>query len=105
LDASAGWLVRALVGGPVFLAVRWLVASRRQLRPWHVGLARESERSSEQADRRGLAEARNRLARDLHDVVAHQMSMIVVQSQSAPYRLQGVTPAAHAEFDSLAGTA
>jgi signal transduction histidine kinase len=52
-----------------------------------------------------MAEERNRLVRDLHDVVAHQMSMIVVQSQSAPYRLQDVTPAVHAEFDSIAGTA
>lgn len=105
LDVSVGWMIGALVFSAVLLLVRWLVASRRQLRTSHVELARESERSSEQADLRVLAEERNRLARDLHDVVAHQMSMIVVQSQSAPYRLRGVTPAVHAEFDSLAGTA
>src|SRR5699024_7146561 len=99
LDVSVGGMIGA-PGLSAVLLVRWLVASRRQLRTSHVELARESERSSEQADLRVLAEERNRLARDLHDVVAHQMSMIVVQSQSAPYRLQGVTPAAHAEFDS-----
>lgn len=89
----------------VFFLIRWLVLSRRQLATSNVQLARESARSSEQADLRILAEERNRLARDLHDVVAHQMSMIVVQSQSAPFRLQGVTPAIHSEFDSLAETA
>lgn len=104
-EVSLGWMIGALVFSAVLLLVRWLVASRRQLRSSHVQLVRESARSSEQSDLRVLAEERNSLARDLHDVVAHQMSMIVVQSQSAPYRLQGVTPAIHAEFDALAGTA
>lgn len=104
-EVSVGWMIGALVFSAVLLLVRWLRTSRRQLRTSHVQLVRESERSSQQADLRVLAEERNRLARDLHDVVAHQMSMIVVQAQSAPYRLQGVTPAVHAEFDSLAGTA
>ncbi|MDX2357222.1 sensor histidine kinase [Dietzia sp. PP-33] len=102
---SVGWMVGVAVFSAVVLIVRWLVSSRRQLRSSHAQLARESERSSEQSDLRVMAEERNHLARDLHDVVAHQMSMIVVQSQSAPYRLQGVTPGIHAEFDSIAGTA
>lgn len=96
--ARVGWVVGVTVWTVLFLLVRWLLASRRDLRL-------EETRTSEQSEMRVMAEERNRLVRDLHDVVAHQMSMIVVQSQSAPYRLQGVTPAIHAEFDSLSDTA
>lgn len=104
-DVKLGWILGTATFSAVVFLVRWLLMSRRQLATSHVELARESARSSELADQRILAEERNRLARDLHDVVAHQMSMIVVQAQSAPYRLQGVTPGIHAEFDSLSNTA
>lgn len=104
-EVSFGWMFGTVVFSAVLLLVRWLVVSRRQLESSHRKLVRESERSSRQSDLRVLAEERNHLARDLHDVVAHQMSMIVVQSQSAPFRLQGVTPVIHAEFDSIAETA
>lgn len=97
-EVIVGWIVGTVVWTIVCLLLRWLLASRRDLR-------REETRTSEQSEMRVMAEERNRLARDLHDVVAHQMSMIVVQAQSAPYRLQGVTPAIHAEFDSLSDTA
>ncbi len=93
-----GWVVGVLLWSVFFVLLRWLLVSRRQVRA-------ETARASEQSRLRVTAEERNRLVRDLHDVVAHQMSMIVVQAQSAPYRLQGVTPAIHAEFDSVAGTA
>lgn len=105
LEIIFEWMIGVAVLSAVFLLVRWLLVSRRQLESSHRQLARESERTSRQSDLRLLAEERNHLARDLHDGVAHQMSMIVVQSQSAPYRLQGVTPALHAEFDSIAETA
>lgn len=104
-EVSIGWMIGGTVFSAVMLLVRWLIVSRRQLESTSRSLAREAERTSRQSDLRLLAEERNHLARDLHDVVAHQMSMIVVQSQSAPYRLQGVTPAVHAEFDSIAETA
>ena len=97
-EVVVGWIVGTLVWSAFFLLLRWLLVSRRQVRT-------ESTRATEQSQLRVMAEERNRLVRDLHDVVAHQMSMIVVQAQSAPYRLQGVTPTVHAEFDSLAGTA
>lgn len=104
-EVRIGWLVGTFSWTIVFLLIRWLVASRRDLASSTESLRQEATRASEQSQLRVMAEERNRLARDLHDVVAHQMSMIVVQSQSAPYRLQGVTPAIHAEFDSLSDTA
>ncbi len=55
--------------------------------------------------RRTLLEERARIARELHDVVAHHMSVITVQADSAPYRIEGVPEAARAEFSAIAGTA
>jgi len=55
--------------------------------------------------RRALLEERARIARELHDVVAHHMSVIIVRADSAPYRVPELPAAAHAEFDAIAGEA
>ncbi|WP_051341668.1 sensor histidine kinase [Pseudonocardia spinosispora] len=50
-------------------------------------LAAEQARAAEaQAEQGALAE-RARIAREMHDVVAHHMSMIAVRCETAPYRL------------------
>lgn len=48
---------------------------------------------------------RTRLARELHDVVAHSMSLVAVRAETAPYRLPDLPEAARAEFAALAATA
>nr|WP_078627300.1 sensor histidine kinase [Streptomyces exfoliatus] len=60
----------------------------------------EAERS-----RRTLLEERARIARELHDVVAHHMSVITVQADSAPYRIPDLPDAAREEFTSIATSA
>ncbi|MER7911287.1 sensor histidine kinase, partial [Streptomyces sp. NPDC096068] len=66
----------------------------------------EQETISEAArSRRTLLEERARIARELHDVVAHHMSVITVQADSAPYRLPGLPDAAREEFGSIAASA
>ncbi|REK89931.1 sensor histidine kinase [Streptomyces inhibens] len=55
--------------------------------------------------RRTLLEERTRIARELHDVVAHHMSVITVQADSAPYRISGIPKEAKEEFGSIAATA
>ncbi|MEV7868366.1 sensor histidine kinase [Streptomyces sp. NPDC088124] len=52
--------------------------------------------------RRTLLEERARIARELHDVVAHHMSVITVQADSAPYRIEGLPDAAREEFSTIA---
>jgi signal transduction histidine kinase len=56
-------------------------------------------------ERRSLAEERTRIARELHDVVAHSMSVIHMQATSAPYRLGDLDAATRAEFSSIAAGA
>ncbi|MEO3973268.1 sensor histidine kinase [Streptomyces sp. CAU 1734] len=55
--------------------------------------------------RRTLLEERTRIARELHDVVAHHMSVITVQADSAPYRIEGLPDAAREEFTAIAAAA
>ena len=68
-------------------------------------LAEQETISEAERARRTLLEERARIARELHDVVAHHMSVITVQADSAPYRLGGLPPEAQEEFGSIAATA
>ncbi|MET8825210.1 histidine kinase [Streptomyces sp. NPDC004610] len=68
-------------------------------------LAEQETISEAERGRRTLLEERARIARELHDVVAHHMSVITVQADTAAYRLDGLTPEVREEFTSIAATA
>lgn len=68
-------------------------------------LAEQETISEAERGRRTLLEERARIARELHDVVAHHMSVITVQADTAAYRLDGVPSEVQEEFTSIAATA
>ncbi|WP_433550695.1 sensor histidine kinase [Micromonospora zamorensis] len=68
-------------------------------------LAAQTEQSEREQERRAVLEERTRIAREMHDVVAHHMSLIAVQAETAPYRLTDVPAPAAAEFVAIAASA
>jgi signal transduction histidine kinase len=81
--SDRGAVFGLLVGG----AVAWLVGNTiRERRERFVGLEDRAARLERERDleaRRAVAEERLRIARELHDVVAHNLSVVVVQAQAA----------------------
>jgi len=55
--------------------------------------------------RRIALEERTRIARELHDVVAHHMSLMAIRAESAPHRLAALPDPVRAEFGALSGSA
>ncbi|MFI5491565.1 sensor histidine kinase [Actinoplanes sp. NPDC051859] len=78
----------------VVAIVRWLRDVRRELR-------RQVDLTEQERVQRTALEERTRIARELHDVVAHHMSVIAVQAEAAPYRVSGLDPAATDSFASI----
>jgi signal transduction histidine kinase len=129
---SAGALA---VGGLVVVAVVYLATGTLDEIPWPatviavlaaIGLgdarrtvatagrtqAEARERTSETLTRlntvqreQAVMRERARIARELHDVVAHSVSMIAVQAETAPYTMRNLSPEARAGYDEIARTA
>jgi signal transduction histidine kinase len=62
----------------------------------------ERERAAEA--RRAVAEERTRIARELHDVVAHHVSMMVVQAEAGPVAVERDPARAAGAFEAIAAT-
>jgi len=74
--------------GPfAILLPAWLVGNALRIRQLRADLfetrARQLEQQQEQARQAAILEERGRIARELHDVVAHSVSMMVVQAGAA----------------------
>jgi signal transduction histidine kinase len=76
----------------------WLAGRLARTR---TALRRQTELSEEERARRVRLQERARIARDLHDIVAHHMSLIVVQAETAPFRVPGLSDPARAELTSI----
>jgi signal transduction histidine kinase len=79
-----------------------VLSRRRQSR---LQLAEQTELTELERARRAILEERARIAREMHDVVAHHMSMIAVRAETAPYRLPDLTEPVRAELSTIATAA
>jgi signal transduction histidine kinase len=100
-DAAPALLAYTISSVPlviVLMLLRHWSGIRRQLADARRDIAVEQSQ-------RAVAEERTRIARELHDVVAHSMSVIHMQATSAAYRIKDVGPESRAEFDRIAAGA
>ncbi|XVV02893.1 sensor histidine kinase [Actinosynnema sp. CA-248983] len=66
---------------------------------------RAERRFHEERDAKAALVERARIAREMHDVVAHHMSMVAVRCETAPYRIAGLPEAGLKEFAELGDAA
>jgi signal transduction histidine kinase len=101
VNAQTGRIAATIAFTAVAIAVDSLGTRRRAQRD----LAEQAELTELEQARRAVLTERTRIARELHDVVAHHMSLIAVRAETAPYRLSEVDEPARAEFLALSGAA
>ena len=127
-DAVQGWVGLAIVLGsatiivynnpshvagefvftPVLFAIAWLAgfALRERAEAAEAAEARaaQAEREREAAARIAVAEERARIARELHDIVAHAVSVMVLQAGAVRHKLPDALAADKDALQSVEGT-
>ncbi|MBO0788282.1 MAG: sensor histidine kinase, partial [Actinobacteria bacterium] len=96
----------ALLGGPVLIA--WVLGdSMRYRRAYYASLEDRAARLEAERDAQAqiaAATERARIARELHDVVAHHVSVMVVQADGASYAMDAEPERARQALATIAGT-
>ncbi|MGA4843691.1 sensor histidine kinase [Streptomyces sp. G45] len=99
-----GWPL-VLTGVGLFGLAVVVGAVRRGRREDRARLAEQIAATAHERALRTVLEERARIARELHDVVAHHMSLISIQADAAPYRVADPPPELVAALASIRATA
>ncbi|MFI6298601.1 sensor histidine kinase [Nonomuraea sp. NPDC050790] len=94
---SADTTVRALV---MYVAA-WAMGRATAHRHTY---ARQLERDKQREAERAIERERAAIARDMHDILGHAISLIVVQAESGPLAVRSDPGRAEAAFDAIAAT-
>lgn len=123
LDRASSWALTAIVGGALALTAYAgrdsnliMVAATGAACVATLGLLTDLRRShrevadtradiSQSEQERAAMAERARIAREMHDVVAHSISMVAVQAEAAPYTVPDLSDAARREFAEIAANA
>jgi signal transduction histidine kinase len=97
LDPGSGVVAFFLTAVPVLLGA--VVRQRRR------GERELAEQELRHSGERALLEERQRIARELHDVVAHHMSVIAIQAEAAPYKTADPPPELVESFGDIRSSA
>ncbi|MCX4907572.1 sensor histidine kinase [Streptomyces sp. NBC_00878] len=112
LTALVTYVMQGLVGAvnywstgvtavALFAGVTLLGTALRGRREARTELVEQASLTAEERSRRTLLEERNRIARELHDVVAHHMSVISIQAQVAPHLVENPSDELRENLDGI----
>ncbi len=94
---------------PLLALLPWvlgeLVRSIRNRRQLSAAVATVSTQRDAALTRADLEAERTRVARDVHDIVAHSLTVVIAQADGARYATAGDSPAAADAFETIAQTA
>lgn len=99
------WLVAATIIALLPWVLGELVRSIRNRRQLSATVATVSTQRDAALTRADLEAERTRVARDVHDIVAHSLTVVIAQADGARYATAGDSPAAADAFETIAQTA